>query len=102
MIARPSPYFPKDVVKDKYSVSIVVPARNEEGNIENAIKRIPKMGKHTEIIFVEGNSTDNTWQEIRRVYEKYKTTHDIKITRQQGKGKGDAVRKGFWHQETFL
>ncbi|GIV30604.1 MAG: glycosyl transferase [Bacteroidia bacterium] len=95
MIARPSPYFPKDVVKDKYSVSVVIPARNEEGNIENAIKRIPKMGKHTEVIFVEGNSTDNTWQEIRRVYEKYKTTHDIKITQQQGKGKGDAVRKGF-------
>ncbi len=79
----------------KYSVSIVIPARNESGNIENAILRLPKLGKHTEIIFIEGNSTDDTWETIQRISEKYKDTHDIKIAQQDGKGKGDAVRKGF-------
>lgn len=79
----------------KYSVTVVVPARNESGNIENAILRTPKLGKHTEIIFIEGNSTDDTWQTIQNVAEKYKNTHDIKIGKQTGKGKGDAVRMGF-------
>ena len=81
--------------QDKYSVSVIIPARNEKGNIEDAIKRVPSMGKHTEIIFVEGNSTDETWEEIKRVHEKYKSEKDIKIMRQDGRGKGDAVRKGF-------
>jgi ubiquinone/menaquinone biosynthesis C-methylase UbiE len=80
---------------EKYSVSVVIPARNESGNIENAIKRMPKLGKHTEIIFIEGNSTDDTWQKIEEVSKKYGSTHDIKTGRQTGKGKGDAVRKGF-------
>ena len=53
------------------------------------------MGKHTEIIFVEGNSTDDTFDEIQRIYEKYKDQRDIKYIRQDGKGKCDAVRKGF-------
>jgi ubiquinone/menaquinone biosynthesis C-methylase UbiE len=79
----------------KYSVSVVIPARNESGNIENAILRIPAMGKHTEIIFVEGHSKDDTWDKIQEMHEKYKDKFDIKIIRQDGKGKGDAVRKGF-------
>jgi ubiquinone/menaquinone biosynthesis C-methylase UbiE len=79
----------------QYSVSVVVPARNEKGNIENAIKRMSRMGSHTEIIFVEGNSTDDTLGEIKRVYEKYKDNYDIKYTVQVGRGKGDAVRDGF-------
>jgi len=82
-------------VELKYSVSVVIPARNESGNIENAILRLPQLGKHTEIIFIEGNSTDDTWETIQKIAEKYKNTHDIKIGQQDGKGKGDAVRKGF-------
>ncbi|PCJ87763.1 MAG: glycosyl transferase [Flavobacteriales bacterium] len=85
----------KEATEAEYSVSIVIPARNESGNIENAIKRMPAFGKHVEVIFVEGNSTDDTWEKIREVSEKYKDTHDIKTARQDGKGKGDAVRKGF-------
>ncbi|MDD4082622.1 MAG: glycosyltransferase [Sphaerochaetaceae bacterium] len=76
------------------SVSVVIAARNEKGNIENAILRIPKLGKHTEIIFVEGGSTDGTWEEIIRISKKYSNI-DIKYIKQDGKGKGDAVRKGF-------
>jgi SAM-dependent methyltransferase len=79
----------------EFSVTVVVPARNEAGNIENAVQRLPNMGKGVELIFIEGNSTDNTWDTIVSVAEKYKSTHNIKIGKQDGKGKGDAVRKGF-------
>ena len=89
VIARPIGYETKPL-----SVSVVIAARNERGNIENAIKRIPDMGSGTEIIFVEGGSTDNTWEKILEVKEKY-PSKDIKAYQQDGKGKGDAVRKGF-------
>ena len=79
----------------EYSTSIIIPARNESGNIENAVLRIPDFGKHVEIVFVEGNSTDDTWQKIQEIQEKYKDKRDIKIARQEGKGKADAVRKGY-------
>jgi len=77
------------------SVSVVVPARNEAGNIEAAILRTPVMGPDDELIFIEGNSTDNTWETICELQRKYQATHNIQIDRQEGKGKGDAVRKGF-------
>lgn len=77
------------------SVSIVVPARNEAGNIDSIVNRIPSMGSNDEIIFVEGNSTDDTWQSIIAVKERYGTERRIVIAQQNGKGKGDAVRKGF-------
>jgi len=80
---------------EAYSTTVVIPARNESGNIENAILRLPKFGKHIEIIFVEGNSTDDTWAKIQEIKNKYSTTHDIKITQQKGKGKADAVREGY-------
>jgi SAM-dependent methyltransferase len=80
---------------EEYSTSIVIPARNEAGNIEKAIQRIPSFGKHVEIIFVEGNSTDDTMNKIMEMHQKYKNSHDIKVIRQPGKGKGDAVRAGF-------
>lgn len=96
VFARP---FPKRLtqkeIDQKYSVSVVVPARNESGNIEDAILRTPLMGKFTEFIFVEGNSTDDTWETIQRVADKYKESHRIKIMQQDGKGKGDAVRKAY-------
>jgi SAM-dependent methyltransferase len=92
--ATPQPVSYESVSK-KYSVSIVIPARNEAGNIENAILRLPQFGKHQEILFIEGNSTDNTWETIQQVKEKYSSTHDIKIGQQDGKGKNNAVRKGF-------
>ena len=80
-----------------FSVSVIIPARNEKGNIEDAVLRTPEMGKHTEIIFVEGNSTDDTLDEIKRVCEAYKDKRDVKWMVQGGKGKGDAVRKGYDH-----
>lgn len=80
--------------KRSYSTTILVPARNEAGNVEAAVKRIPQFGGHQEMIFVEGGSTDDTRQEIQRVMEAY-PHKDIKMLVQSGKGKGDAVRTGF-------
>lgn len=76
------------------SLSVVVAARNERGNIENIIKRLPRFGGRTEIIFIEGGSTDGTYEEIERVAAVY-PEKNIKFARQDGRGKGDAVRKGF-------
>jgi glycosyltransferase involved in cell wall biosynthesis len=76
------------------SVSVIIPARNEAGNIAAAVERIPKMGTGTELIFVEGHSRDDTWSQIQRVAAEHPHL-SIKILRQTGKGKGDAVRAGF-------
>ncbi|MBE9069808.1 glycosyltransferase [Leptolyngbya cf. ectocarpi LEGE 11479] len=75
--------------------SVIIPARNEAGNIESCITRLPRMGRHTEVIFIEGHSSDNTWEEIQRVQAKYGDQWDIKVFQQTGKGKGNAVRLGF-------
>jgi len=91
-VVRPLPGC--QAAKKEPSVSVIIAARNEKGNIEAGVKRIPKMGSHTEIIFVEGGSCDGTRQEIERVKQSYSDL-DIKIFSQPGKGKGDAVRKGF-------
>jgi hypothetical protein len=76
------------------TVSVVIPARNEAGNIEAAVQRTPDMGGGTELIFVEGHSSDNTWDEIERVARE-NPGRRIKTLRQPGRGKGDAVRAGF-------
>jgi len=93
IVARAPEIKPED--NDLYSVSVVIPARNEKGNIEEAVKRCPRMGKHTELIFVEGHSTDGTLDEIKRVCRRYAGRHDLRYAVQEGKGKFDAVRKGF-------
>jgi SAM-dependent methyltransferase len=79
------------------SVTVVVPARNEAGNIQAAIDRTPVMGKGTELIFVEGNSKDDTWETIQGAMRRYDGPMKIRAFQQTGKGKGDAVRLGFAH-----
>jgi SAM-dependent methyltransferase len=80
--------------RDAKSVTIVVPARNEQGNIEPAVQRIPRFAEDMEIIFIEGHSKDGTWDEINRVATAY-PQYDIKAMRQPGKGKADAVFTAF-------
>ncbi|MGZ3696250.1 MAG: glycosyltransferase family 2 protein [Bdellovibrionota bacterium] len=81
--------------KTKPSISILVPARNERGNIEGAVLRLPELGgAKRELIFVEGHSNDGTWEEILRVQKKYGDTVRILAIQQQGRGKADAVRTG--------
>jgi len=87
---------PNNYSDKEYSVSVVIPSRNEEGNIEKAVLSTPKLGSSTELIFVEGHSKDNTLSEIKRVISKYKGKKEIRLVLQnKGIGKGDAVRKGF-------
>lgn len=81
---------------EEWTCTVCIPCRNEKGNIENAVIRTPQLGKHTEIIFVDGHSEDGTPEEIQRVIAAY-PDKDIKFMVQDGKGKGDAVRKGYAH-----
>jgi hypothetical protein len=81
--------------KTNASFSIIVPARNESGTIERIAQELPACGAFTELIFIEGNSTDDTLDEIKRVVESYKGPLKLSYAVQDGKGKGDAVRKGF-------
>jgi SAM-dependent methyltransferase len=76
------------------SVSVICPCRNEAGNIQQIVNRLPNMGSHTELIFVEGHSKDNTLDECRRVAAST-LEKDVKVFVQEGRGKGDAVRLGF-------
>lgn len=101
-IARPRIYDLRFKNKD-YSVSIIVPARNEEGNIAKIVSTMPKFGSWQEVIFVEGNSTDKTWKKIVEITDR-STRPSLKLrrARQTGKdlpagrqGKADAVRIGF-------
>ena len=78
----------------KPTVSVIIPARNEAGNIEAAVRRTSDMGGGTELIFVEGHSRDDTWAQIQRVAREH-PERLIKIMQQTGRGKGDAVRMGF-------
>jgi SAM-dependent methyltransferase len=75
-------------------VSVICPCRNESGNIEHIVRRLPSMGTHTELIFVEGHSTDDTLGQCQRIATAT-PNKDIKVLVQKGKGKGDAVRLGF-------
>ena len=79
---------------DLRSVSIAIPCKNEKGNIESMLIRMPDFGATTEIIFVEGGSTDGTWDELIKVQQEH-PQHNIKILKQRGHGKGDAVRAAF-------
>jgi SAM-dependent methyltransferase len=85
----------KPELKGEISCSVVVPARNESGNIRAALERIPVLGQRTEIIFVEGNSHDDTWEVIQREVAAYDGPHQLKFLQQPGKGKWDAVYAGF-------
>jgi ubiquinone/menaquinone biosynthesis C-methylase UbiE len=91
LVGRPVKLF----AERKLSASILIPCRNERGNIEDAVKRMPRFGSAQEILFVEGNSNDGTYEECERVRDAYKGVWDITVLKQDGKGKGDAVRKGF-------
>jgi glycosyltransferase involved in cell wall biosynthesis len=80
--------------KPHVKISVVVPARNEEGNIPQIFDRLPQMGCATELILVEGHSTDNTYQAAEEQLAS-RPSYPAKLLRQPGKGKGDAVRAGF-------
>jgi SAM-dependent methyltransferase len=90
IVARPA----RSAAPAPRTVSVVIPARNEAGNIAAAVLRTAEMGSGTELIFVEGHSKDDTWAQIQKVAAE-NPGRKIKILQQTGRGKGDAVRAGF-------
>lgn len=98
-IARPAPHraaadasrAPK---ASQPSVSVVIPVRNEKGHLAEIFERLPELGREREFIFVEGHSTDGTWEELNEIAGA-SGRDDVVLLRQPGKGKGDAVRHAF-------
>lgn len=93
-IARPYPALLPPQPPPK--VSLIIPARNEAGNIAAIFSRVPEMGAATELVFVEGHSNDDTWRAITRQIKKHPERPSLQL-KQQGVGKGDAVRQGIQH-----
>jgi glycosyltransferase involved in cell wall biosynthesis len=93
LIARPAAV---ERCAEEPTVSVIIPARNEAGNIEQLLARTPNLGGGTELIFVEGHSRDHTYETIERALTEY-PERSGQLLRQTGKGKGDAVRLGFAH-----
>jgi hypothetical protein len=88
-VVRP---IPKRAAEPK--VSVMVPARNESGNINAIFERTPKMGRETELVFVEGHSKDDTFEAIQGERQAHPSTPSL-LFKQTGIGKADAVRLGF-------
>lgn len=91
IIARP---IPKNEASAP-SVSIVVAVRNEKGNIRELVARTPSFPGGSEIIFVDGRSTDNTPEEIQKAAMEYPEKNVRLYRQEEASGKGGAVRIGF-------
>jgi len=94
VVARLAPETSSEAHGPEPLVSVIVPARNEAGNIENVLRRVPEMGAGTEIVFVEGHSHDDTYAAIEAAIARHPERR-MRLLRQDGAGKGDAVRLGF-------
>lgn len=78
-----------------FSCSVIVPCRNEIGNVDELVRRLPPLGTETELIFVDGASTDGTPQRIEEIIRDHPDL-DIKLLHQWGGGgKAAAVYQGF-------
>ncbi|WP_410510653.1 glycosyltransferase [Nodosilinea sp. E11] len=93
IVARPEPQALAS--PNAPTCSVIIPARNEAGNIAAAVDRLPPLGAHTEVIFVEGHSHDQTWETIQTLVQTYRGPFTLKAFQQTGRGKADAVRLGF-------
>src|SRR5438876_6662439 len=85
---------PPAVALDHLTVSVVIPCKNEKGNVEDAVRRIPPLAGRTEIIFCDDQSTDGTAEEVRRVQSRY-PEKDIRLERGPGVCKSRNVWTGF-------
>jgi hypothetical protein len=84
-------------VRDKApGVSVLIPTKDEKGNVDGIFSRTPKMGAWTELVFVDGNSTDGTYEAVKEKIETHGSDwRRCTLLKQTGKGKGQAVRQGF-------
>jgi SAM-dependent methyltransferase len=94
IIARPAPGRSAETRRSDPSTSVVIPCRNEAGHIRPLVARLPQLGPNSEFLFVEGNSTDDTEAVIRQVIAE-NPDRPLRLLKQTGRGKGDAVRLGF-------
>lgn len=92
LVARPSPH--RFARGPRPSVSVVIPCRNEAGHIDPLVRRLPDLGGASEFLFVEGGSKDDTEGEIKKAIGAHPEKR-MRLLKQTGKGKGDAVRLGF-------
>ena len=92
MVARPAAALKPPPLQP--SVSVIIPARNEAGNVDAIFERVPEMGSSTELVFVEGHSRDDTYAAIERGIAANPHRRCL-LLRQPGEGKADAVRLGF-------
>lgn len=76
------------------SVTVVIPCRNEAGHVNYLAERLPDLGASTEVLWVEGNSTDDTVGEVKKVIAR-RPGENWQLLHQPGVGKGDAVRYAF-------
>lgn len=88
LVARPIPS-----ARRECAVSVLSAVRNERGNIRPIVENMPFMGTSTELLFVEGHSTDGTWEEIQKVVAEQRGPVTVRGLQQDGKGKGDALHK---------
>ena len=86
---------PRPTPREPAGCTVVIPTRNERGNIGPALERLPRLSERTEVIFVDGNSTDGTVDEITRHIGMHEGLEIKLILQGNGTGKGDAIRKGF-------
>jgi glycosyltransferase involved in cell wall biosynthesis len=93
IIARPAPVRGRGPVSTP-AVSVVVPCRNESGHVRELVARLPELPSGSEVLFVEGNSTDDTEAVIRQVVAE-NPHRPLRLLKQPGRGKGDAVRAAF-------
>lgn len=75
--------------------SVIVPVKNEAGNIARIVSSIPTLGQVTEVIIVCGESRDGTWDVLQEELGCYDGPHRIFALKQAGTSKWDAVRNGF-------
>jgi SAM-dependent methyltransferase len=90
LVARKAPV----ARREPRSVSVIVPARNEAGSMASLPERVPRLGAQTELIIIEGNSTDDTWDQVLKLPSEFHGGRIVKL-KQTGKGKGNAVREAF-------
>jgi SAM-dependent methyltransferase len=94
IVARPSPVRSRESRASHPATSVIIPCRNEAGHIRPLVAALPPLGPNSEFLFVEGGSSDDTEAVIRQVISE-RPDLPLRLLKQTGKGKGDAVRLGF-------
>jgi SAM-dependent methyltransferase len=93
IVARPAPARHSSARPASPTASVIVPCRNEAGHIPPLVASLPALPPGSEFLFVEGGSTDDTEAVIRREIDAHPEL-PLRLLKQTGRGKGDAVRLG--------